>query len=355
MVKISKHSIIYISLCILFIFSIVLYSFFQLNIPYSSHAFLEYQVVPVYSKIDGVVEKLYVKDGDIVKLNQPLFKLDDSIYNSSYISAKGEYFSAIENIKNLKNDIKNYKKIVKDSNEIYAREYDEYLKYQQLYKKHYISLVELNNAKINLLETQKKLTENSNKLENLKNKYKPNEKTIPEFLKAEGNYKRALLNLNYTTILSPISGEVVLNNFYPNTNIKSNSILFYIKNSDILKVQVDINEKSISDNFKNRTALILFDGIPGKIFKGKVNKINQLLKDGFYSSNSLVNINEDNSWIRNTGKIRTTVIIENSTTIKKLPSGSKASVIFLSKNNNIFYNFLAKIWINIIMVMNYVY
>ncbi|MGL4904545.1 MAG: hypothetical protein ACRC34_03505, partial [Cetobacterium sp.] len=71
--------------------------------------------------------------------------------------------------------------------------------------------------------------------------------------------------------------------------------------------------------------------------------------------NTLVNIADDNRWIRDTGKIRVSVKIENSEIIKKLSSGSKASVILLPENDGIFYTFLAKVWIHIIRILNYVY
>ena len=124
------------------------------------------------------------------------------------------------------------------------------------------------------------------------------------------------------------------------------------RNRDLLN---NLKEKNIKSITPDRRALILFDGIPGIIFKGTVENISPILAQGYSTSSSLVNIPTDNRWIRDNGKIRVSIIAENSKSIKHLSSGSMASVILLSETNNIFYNFLAKIWINIIMVFNYVY
>ncbi len=351
----KKSLIIYGVLIIGFILSLIVVALVQLNIPYSSRAFLEYQIVPVYSKVSGEVEKIYVKDGEKVKVDQPLFKLDDDLYEASYISAKGSYNEVVESIENLKNDIIKCRDILLNDQEIYERNQNEYKKYEILYKKRYISEIDLDKMKTKVLEAEKSLRESSGKLENLLVKYRENENSISSILKAKGNLEKAKLNLDYTTVLSPINGEVVMDNFYLNTPIKSGGTVFYIKNDDVLKVNVDLKEKGIGRNNDNREALVLFDGVPGKIFKGKVEKINPILSQGYSSSNTLVTIQNDNRWVRDSGKVRMTIFVENSKDIKKLASGSKASVILLSSNNNVIYNFFAKIWINIIKVFNYVY
>ncbi len=351
----KKSLIIYGVLIIGFILSLIVVALVQLNIPYSSRAFLEYQIVPVYSKVSGEVEKIYVKDGEKVKVDQPLFKLDDDLYEASYISAKGSYNEVVESIENLKNDIIKCRDILLNDQEIYERNQNEYKKYEILYKKRYISEIDLDKMKTKVLEAEKSLRESSGKLENLLVKYRENENSISSILKAKGNLEKAKLNLDYTTVLSPINGEVVMDNFYLNTPIKSGGTVFYIKNDDVLKVNVDLKEKGIGRNNDNREALVLFDGVSGKIFKGKVEKINPILSQGYSSSNTLVTIQNDNRWVRDSGKVRMTIFVENSKDIKKLASGSKASVILLSSNNNVIYNFFAKIWINIIKVFNYVY
>lgn len=327
----------------------------QMNIPYSSRAHLEYQISPVYSKVSGSVDKIFVKNGEIVSSQQPLFSIDNKVYHASYISALGKYNEVLDSIKNLKNDIDKTKEIIEKNKIIFLQNKKELIKFQTLYKKNFISELDLDNMRNKLLDSEKTLNNSENELKNLQVKYKRNEDSIPSLLIAKGSLNQAKINLDNTTILSPMKGEIVMDNFYENTFVKENTTLFYIKNDDILKVNVDLKEKNINSITSGRKALILFDGIPGIIFKGKVENISPILAQGYTASNTLVNIPEDNRWIRDNGKIRVSILVENSQSIKNLSSGSMASVILLSKDDNIFYNFMAKVWIHIIKVFNYVY
>lgn len=351
----KKAIFIYIGIFFSFLFFLFLSVTFQMNIPYSSRAFLEYQIAPVYSKVSGSVDQIFVKNGESVNINQPLFSVDKKLYKASYLSALGHYNEALDSIKTLKSDIEKNKIIVEKNKNIYQQNRNELLKFETLYKKTFISEIDLDNMKTKVLEAEKTLKNSEGILENLLTKYKIDENSIPTLLIAKATLEKASINLQDTTILSPINGEVVMENFYQNTSIKENTPLFYIKNDNILKVNVDMKEKNIKSIISGRKALILFDGIPGVIFKGTVENISPILAQGYSPSNALVNIPNDNRWVRDNGKVRVSIIVENSDVIKHLSSGSMASVILLSENNNTFFNFLAKFWINIIKVFNYVY
>ncbi|MDX8335687.1 HlyD family secretion protein [Candidatus Cetobacterium colombiensis] len=355
MVYKKKAILIYVFIFFSFFIFLFLSVGFQMNIPYSSRAFLEYKIAPVYSKVSGSVDKIFVKNGETVDINQPLFSIDKKLYEASYISALGQYTEALDSVKNLKSDIEKNTIIVEKNKNIYLRNKKELLKFEALYKKTFISEIDLDNMKTKVLESEKTLKNSEGTLENLLIKYKKNEDSTPALLIAKGALEKASINLKDTTTLAPINGEVVMDNFYLNNSIKENAPLFYIKNDNILKVNVDLKEKNVKSITSGRKALILFDGIPGVIFKGEVENITPILAQGYSTSSTLINIPDDNRWVRDNGKIRVSIIVENSDSIKKLTSGSMASVILLSDNNNTFYNFLAKVWINIIKVFNYVY
>ncbi|MBC2855440.1 HlyD family efflux transporter periplasmic adaptor subunit [Cetobacterium sp. 2A] len=351
----NKAKFIYLGIVISFLLVFFINIGVQMNIPYSSRAFLEYQIVPVYSKVSESVENIFVKNGDYVSIGQPLFEVDKNIYIAQYTSALGQYNEVLDSIKNLKNDIEKNKVLVSKNKVLVEQNKKELLKYKKLFDKKYINELDYEAMNTKLIESEKILKESQNTLNNLLVKYKKEEESTPQLLIAEGALKKAEINLKNTTILSPISGEVVMDNFYQNTLIKQDTTLFYVKNDNILTVNVDLKEKNLKSITKGREALIVFDGISQQVIKGKIEKITSVLVEGFSTSNTLVDITDDNRWVRDPGKIRVSITIENSNLIKNLSSGSKASVILLSESNNIFYDALAKLWINIIRVFNYVY
>lgn len=351
----NKAKYVYLGIIISFALVFVITIGVQMNIPYTSRAFLEYQVVPVYSKVSESVEEIFVNNGDHVKIGQPLFAVDKNVYLAQYTSALGQYNEVLDSIKNLKNDIQKTNILIAKNKILVEQNKMELLKYKKLFDKKYINELDYQNMNARLIESEKTLKESENTLNNLLNKYKVEEETTPQLLIAEGALKKAEINLKNTTTLAPISGEVVMDNFYKNTLIKQDTTLFYIKNDSTLTVNADLKEKNLKAITKDRKALIVFDGVSKKVITGKVQKIVPVLAEGFSTSNILVNIADDNRWVRDPGKVRVSIGIENSEDLKNLSSGSKASVILLSEDNNIIYNSLAKLWINTIKVFNYVY
>ncbi|MEG0301045.1 HlyD family secretion protein [Cetobacterium sp.] len=351
----NKAKFIYLGIIVSFLLVFFLTVGVQMNIPYSSRAFLEYQVVPVQSKVSESVEDIFVKNGDHVNAGQTLFEVDKNIYIAQYTTALGQYNEVLDFIKNLKNDIEKSKVLVNKNKVLVEQNKRELSKYKRLFDKRYINELDYQNMNTKLIESEKVLKESQNALNNLLIKYKKDEELTPQLLIAKGALKKAEINLKNTTVIAPISGEVVMDNFYKNTVIKQDTTLFYIKNDSVLTVNVDLKEKNLKSITKGREALVVFDGISQKIIKGTIDKITPVLAEGFSTSNTLVNIADDNRWVRDPGKVRVSIIIQNSDLVKNLSSGSKASVMLLSEDNNLFYNTLAKIWMNIIKVFNYVY
>ncbi|MGL5934929.1 MAG: HlyD family secretion protein [Cetobacterium sp.] len=351
----NKAKVIYLAIVASFILVFLLTIGVQMNIPYSSRAFLEYRVVPVYSKVSESVQEIFVQNGSHVEAGQPLFEVNRSVYSAQYVSALGQYNEVLDSIQHLKNDIQKYELFVSKNRILVEQNKNELAKYAILFQKKYINEIDYENMNTKFIESEKTLRDTQNTLRNLKVKYKEDEESIPQLLIAKGALRKAEINLKNTIILAPISGEVVMDNFYSNTLVKQDTTLFYIKNDKLITVNVDLKEKNLASIVNGRKALIVFDGISDIVVNGTVEKINPVLAEGFSTSNTLVNITDDNRWIRDTGKIRVSIKIESSELVKELSSGSKASVILLPQDDGIFYSFLAKLWINIIRILNYVY
>ncbi|MGX6592366.1 efflux RND transporter periplasmic adaptor subunit [Cetobacterium ceti] len=124
----------------------------------------------VFSEIDGKIEKIYKKDGDIVNKSEKLLEFD-KIFIENKIEI--EKF----NLKNLKIRLKNLdKNILKETtNEVtvnfknYQIALDEYKKFKKLYEKKYISQLEYNQKKEQLNKIELLLKKSQIYLKNIKN------------------------------------------------------------------------------------------------------------------------------------------------------------------------------------------
>ncbi|MGL5124205.1 MAG: HlyD family secretion protein [Fusobacteriaceae bacterium] len=349
----KKAKLVYLGILLLFIFIFILTISMQLKIPYSSRAFLEYDIFPVYSKLSGNVETIYVKNNEKIKKGQLLFKLNKDILNTEYDSALSNYNKTIDELKILDSDISKTYNILENNTNIYQRDFNDQKKYKLLYDKLYISENEYENIEIKFLQSKKVVEETKKQLNSLL--IKRGDITIenPNLIQAKSLLEKARLNLKYSNIYSQISGTLVIDQFHNETYITAGKSLFYIRDDSSMMLKVNIKEKNLQSMTADRKALILFDAIPNKIFTGKMFAVNPILSEGYSEPSSLVSIAPDNRWVRDAGKIRLSIKIDEMSRIENLVSGSKASVILLS--NNSFMNFIARCWMSIIKLFNYVY
>lgn len=351
----KKGKLIYLGIVAAFIFIFMAVVLMERNIPYSSRAFVEYKIAPVFSKVSGTIDKIYVKNGDLVRENDLLFSLDRGIYEAQYESALGTYEKVESSLRGLDEDIKTTEDTIEKNRIIYERDMKDFEKYTKLYRGGYVTEIDYENSKVKMLQSEKTLKSSENQLKNELIKKGMDRDHNPELLAAKGALDRAKLQLEYTEVKAPIEGTVVMDQLYPNSVIKEGSTVFYLRDSNDMRVEVNLREKNIVSIKEGRKALVLFDGIPDTIYEGTVENMDKILADGYNSSNTLVNIPQDNRWVRDAGKVRVSIRMTPNENLESLVSGSKASVILLSPSGNPIYDFFGKVWLNIIKVFNYVY
>lgn len=70
--------ITYYLLLILFVIVFVISALLAYYTPYSGRGFVEHELYPISSEINGKIEEIYVKDGQKVSLNQKILKIDNN-------------------------------------------------------------------------------------------------------------------------------------------------------------------------------------------------------------------------------------------------------------------------------------
>ena len=172
---------------------------------------------------------------------------------------------------------------------------------------------------------------------------------------SESQISEAKLNLSYTEVRAPISGEVNMQQLYAGNTVNVGVPLLYIIDKSELKVNVKTKEKTIRAIKNSDTVLIIFDAYPGKIFHAKLSGITSVISSGYTKPGTLDEVEEiDNKVVRPEGYGKVTVEVTD-----KVPDdyniigGGKASVIFISKDSRIFMRSLAKVWIRVIQIFKY--
>lgn len=192
MIRIFKVSKNEINLPIIVIFmSIIIgiYHIFSYLVPFTSHAFVVTNVTPVAADVSGFITKIYVHNGSAVKKDEPIFEVYQEPYRLAYNYANARYEEAVEHLKAIE-------KQAQKTNQVAVED-------QQLMQQKKL---------INALEMEK---------------------------------KKALMNLNLTTVRAPADG--VVDNLYIGTGtpVKIHEPLFSFIDTSTWWVQANLYETDL--------------------------------------------------------------------------------------------------------------
>lgn len=73
------------------------------------------RVAQVRPQVSGILLKRHFEEGAMVKAGQPLYQIDDAIYQASLLSAKAKILQTETNLKNAKSELKRYRSLIKDN------------------------------------------------------------------------------------------------------------------------------------------------------------------------------------------------------------------------------------------------
>ena len=224
--------------------------------------------------ISGVVEEVYVKEGNLVKKDEKLLKIDDSLN----IEIKKNLINKIslkeEELKLKKSELENSILILKNEineiNSILLIEKDNLEKFSSVYEEGAISKIDYDAQKIKVLNYFNDLNNKEILTEVKKSELSQEIKFIQDNLL---NYKNQLEeiqeNLKYSLIKSPIAGYVY--------EIKAKDKGFVIdSNQDILKIVPEenleavifINSKDIGFVMAGQDVELSIDSYPSSDFGG---------------------------------------------------------------------------------------
>ena len=236
--------------------------------------------VSVYSTSNGVVEELYVKNGDSVQAGQKLFKIKSTSTDQEEATAYASYLTALNNLKKSQQDKESvYAQLLSDKKSLTDVKGD--LKYQKNHDENPATNEDYTSSK------KKSLRQDVDAKESVLNasqkKYDDAEIAI---IASQASVKAAKLSYDATqnaTIKAQVAGTV------SNLSVRVGDVVYF---SDITvtsttiaspvlvigdlsgySVKIGINEMERSKIALGQKATIKFDAISGKEYTGTVEKI----------------------------------------------------------------------------------
>lgn len=223
--------------------------------------------VKLSSEVSGEVVELLVKEGDIVKKGQLLFKIRPDILKSGYDRASASYNSQKASVGSAQQQLK-------QSEGSFANEEAIYKRNVELFKKKVISVAEYDAAKA-------AYTTAKTNLEGAKQSLIAARFNLEQ---SGANVQEASANLAKATTYAPVDGvisklSVELGDRILGTAQFAGTEIMRISNLNSMEVNVDVNENDINRVSVGDSATIEVDAFADKKFKGIVTEIASSSKD----------------------------------------------------------------------------
>jgi len=223
--------------------------------------------VKLSSEVSGEVVELLVKEGDVVKKGQLLFKVRPDILKSGYDRASASYNSQRASVGSAEQQLK-------QSQGTFANEEGIYKRNVELFKKKVISVAEFDAAKA-AYSTAKTSLEGA-KQSLIAAKF--------NLAQSGANVQEASANLAKATTYAPVDGvisklSVELGDRILGTAQFAGTEIMRISNLNSMEVNVDVNENDINRVNVGDSAAIEVDAFADKKFKGVVTEIASSSKD----------------------------------------------------------------------------
>ncbi|MDR2337368.1 MAG: efflux RND transporter periplasmic adaptor subunit [Deltaproteobacteria bacterium] len=238
-------------------------------------------IISVGTQVSGIIENVFADYNDKVKKGQKLAELDKTILNEDLNEAKAK----LEQTKTRYN----ISKLNTDRN-------------KKLFIDNYIAKYELEQAEVDLATA------------------------LSDMESAQSRYNKALRNLSYAEITSPVSGTVISRQIERGQTVAASfqtPTLFEIA-EDLKKMQIEasIAEADIGMINQNQEVTFTVDAHPGEIFTGKIEQIrlNPTKEQNVIMYTVVIHINNDNEKLLPGMTAFVTIKIKEVTNVLRLPN-----------------------------------
>lgn len=234
---------------------------------YSSVTIQPDSLYEVFSSVTGIIDKVMVQEGDVVKEGDKLFLITNNTPILNTENARLALQIAQENyngknavLEDMKNEIEITKlKLINDS--------ISYLRQKNLWQQKIGSKAEYDMSKLNFESSKNTYSTLKNKFNRTKNELKQ------QVEQAKNNYQASLILTKDFTITSNINGKVYAINKKPGEIVSSQQSIATLGSLSNFVVELLIDEVDIAKIETNQLVIVKLDAYSNKVFKAKVNKI----------------------------------------------------------------------------------
>ena len=273
-----------------------IYHIFSYLIPFTDNAFVVTNVTPVAADVSGFITDIYVKNGQAIKKNQPIFKVYQEPYRLALSQASADYQQGLKKVIVLQRQIDKANSLVKSTQaELAKATYELDLKKDQVVAEA-VPVLEIKKLGYDVEALTNKLAALQHEVAILAAQVDEQHQIVAS-LKAKMD--NAQVNLDLTVVRAPSNG--VVDNMYISTNtpIKIHEPVFSFIDTTNYYIQANLNETDlrnvrVGDKVTIMLRMYYFD----KIFHGViVNTLWAADRQTTSAKTQLQKVQNENEWL----------------------------------------------------------
>jgi multidrug resistance efflux pump len=175
----------------------------------------------------------------------------------------------------------------------------------------------------------------------------------PQLKEALATLGRARLNLLYTTVKAPAAGIVSNLQLAAGQFIAAGQAALTFIDTSTVWVSAMFKENSLEYMSASDRAELVFDSLPGAVFKAHVESIGWgVSQNSVDPTTGLPTIKNDSGWVRDPQRFPVRLIVDETPRRGMVRFGSQVNVVVYSGRNPV-TNILGAVWIRIISILTY--
>jgi membrane fusion protein (multidrug efflux system) len=238
-------------------------------------AYVQMARVDISANVAGRVQELAVRDNQVVRKGDVLFRLDDAPFRIAVEEASAQLAAARLQIESLKANYRQRQAELASAQDTLAFQQHEYERQQRLLGSGIASQLQVDRvshardeARAQVAGAQQQIGAVLASLGGNPNIAADRHPTVQQ---AQALLDRAKLNLSYTVVKAPSDGVVTrVEQLQVGTYINASAPVFALVSSTDIWIEANFKENQLTHMRVGRTASVEVDSYPGKTFEGRV-------------------------------------------------------------------------------------
>ncbi|SNY67657.1 HlyD family secretion protein [Enterobacter sp. CC120223-11] len=311
-------------------------------------------VTPISARVSGYVSHVYVHNNSQVKKGDLLYELDATPFINKLEAAQIALEQAKLSNQQLDAQISAQLANLKTAQITARNNQATFGRYQRLATMQNVSQQDLDNVRTAWQNSEQSVSSLNASIDNLRiQRGEHNDARNVTLQKYRNALEEAQLELGWTKIRAEADGTVSNLQLSPGLYTSAGTALLALVN-DNTDIVADFREKSLRHTKVGTDAAVVFDALPGKVFRASVTSSDAGILAGQLAVNGqLSQPEESNRWVRDAQRMRIHVMLKEPLD-KALPTGARATVQLYNSEGPL-ARFFSGLQIRLVSWLHYVY